>query len=105
MAEDSMSAIPKTKPMRLTGKALEDLRRQCFERDGYRCQHIRAFPAMKRGTVYDAKCDKQVTWDGYRTGHMAHIKSRGAGGGDTLDNVITKCAECHIGREHTKGEK
>jgi 5-methylcytosine-specific restriction endonuclease McrA len=91
-----MSAIPKTKPVRLTGKALEDLRRHCFARDGFRCQHHIA----QCGPFYQP-CRKLVTWE---SGHMAYIKSRGAGGGDTLDNVITKCAECHIGREHTKGE-
>ncbi len=32
---------------------------------------------------------------------MAHIKSRGAGGSDVIENVKTKCHECHM-REHQK---
>jgi hypothetical protein len=97
-----MTAHPKpAKPVRLKGKAMEALRRECFERDGYRCQHL----INLRGNM--AICAKTVVWERgfWDSGHMAHIKSRGAGGGDTLDNVVTKCAFCHIVREHSKGER
>ena len=36
---------------------------------------------------------------------MAHIKSRGAGGEDAMENTVWKCPYCHIFLEHTKGEK
>ena len=32
---------------------------------------------------------------GARRTEAAHIKSRGAGGGDTVDNVIPLCRRCH----------
>jgi 5-methylcytosine-specific restriction endonuclease McrA len=78
---------------RLKGAALEQLRRDCFERDGYRCQ----------GEVLSylfgwEKCDRAVTWE---SGHMAHIGAKRRHG-DSLDNVRTLCAECH-GLEHAYG--
>jgi 5-methylcytosine-specific restriction endonuclease McrA len=73
-------------PVRLKGKALEALRRACFERDQYRC----------------SECDVLVLWDGYfmRSGQMAHVVGRGRGGSDTLSNVKTLCLECHLVGEH-----
>lgn len=78
--------FPKPHTTRLKGKAMEQLRRECFERDKGICQ----------------VCGKYASWE---QGHMAHVKSRGAGGGDTLDNVKWKCPYCHICKEHGKGEK
>jgi 5-methylcytosine-specific restriction endonuclease McrA len=77
-----MTAFPKDAPVRLKGKALEALRRACFERDEYRC----------------SECDVPVTWDGYfvNRGHMAHVISRGRGGPDELFNVKTMCMRCHL---------
>ena len=78
------SGIPgKLGRIRLKGEALALLRRQCFTRDGWCC----------------VDCRRQVSW---ATGHMAHIKSRGAGGSDVLQNVLTKCAWCHQ-KEHNCG--
>jgi len=78
--------------IRVKGKAMEKLRRDCFERDFYRC----------RGEIpgFFDPCGKLVTWE---TGHMAHIISRGRRGPDVISNVVTKCAECHIGIEHSYG--
>ena len=63
--------------VRLTGKAIGALRAQCFKRDGYACveckQHGEFFNPLE----------------------MAHIKSRGAGGSDVLENVRTLCRQCH----------
>jgi 5-methylcytosine-specific restriction endonuclease McrA len=70
-------------PIRIKGKKLEALRRACFERDMYCC----------------AECCRNVTWN---TGHMAHIKARGRGGSDTLDNVRALCQRCHV-QEHSNG--
>jgi HNH endonuclease len=87
--EGGRMMFPKTPPVRLKGKALEALRRACFERDQYRC----------------SECDKFVTWDGYyvEKGHMAHIVSRGRGGSDELSNVSTLCLKCHLVDEHAYG--
>jgi len=88
--------IGKTGTVRLTGKDLEELRRACFVRDDYKCQHI------FNDRPYPRKCLHFVTWErgSLQSGHMAHIKSRGASGSDTLDNVVTKCSRCHIELEH-----
>jgi 5-methylcytosine-specific restriction endonuclease McrA len=86
----------KVRPGRLRGKALEQLRRDCFERDGYRCQ---ATKSLFESWNFTVKCLRPVTWE---TGHMAHIRNKRMWG-DTLDNVVTKCAECHIQIEHAYG--
>jgi 5-methylcytosine-specific restriction endonuclease McrA len=77
--------------VRLTGKDLWELRRICWLRDNGRCR----------------KCNEQTAYfprfDGDPLAYdMAHIKSRGAGGSDTLDNVQTLCHRDHM-REHTQG--
>jgi hypothetical protein len=78
----------KPRPGRLKGKALEQLRRDCFERDCYRCG-----------------CGQRVEWDGpwWCKGQMAHLVSRGRGGKDELSNVVTKCYDCHMVKEHSYG--
>lgn len=85
----------KTGTVRLKGRAMEALRFSCFERDKWRCQ----------------ECGRWIAWgedwsnpQGRPVGEMAHIKSRGAGGSDTLDNVRTLCPKCH-GDEHNAGGK
>lgn len=79
--------------VRLKGAALEDLRHACWLRDLGNCQNCRAFTFWK------------PRFDGDPVGYdMAHIKSRGAGGSDTLENVRCLCHSCHM-KEHTKGLK
>lgn len=108
-----MTAIPKpgkrkrsTRPGRLTGEALEKLRRDCFDRDGYSCQHW-IQEEQTDGRFFSRKCRTAVIWEsGYpNSGHMAHIIPRSLGGPDTLDNVVTKCADCHLRREHAMAER
>jgi 5-methylcytosine-specific restriction endonuclease McrA len=75
--------------VRLTGQDLAALRRACWERDQGKCQ----------------VCGISTYWQARFAGDpqaydMAHIKSRGAGGSDTLDNVRTLCHRCHM-REHS----
>lgn len=80
------SGVPgKLGRIRLKGAALERLRRECFARDGWRC----------------VICGRGVGWV---SGHMMHIKSRGAGGSDVIENVVTGCWECH-GKSHNAGGK
>ena len=71
--------------VRLKGKELLWLRFECYARDRLTCQD----------------CGVKVHWMARFAGDpeaydMAHIKSRGAGGSDTLDNVVTKCHRCHL---------
>ena len=71
------SGIPgKLGRVRLTGQALADLRRRVFTRDGWACKD----------------CGRPCSW---ATGHLAHIKSRGAGGSDTEENTRLLCGDCH----------
>ena len=75
--------LQKKKTVRLTGKALGRLRIQTHNRADGKCE------ACGRVTPVDV-------------GHLSHVRSRGAGGADTLDNTEWNCSECH-GGEHTMG--
>ena len=77
-------------PVRLEGSDVGELRKACFERDGYHC----------------TECGRGVTdfagvWFVIRA-EMAHIQGRGASGADTLDNVRTLCGRCHGDEHHPK---
>lgn len=86
-----VKSYPKNKPTRLKGKAIEELRRQCFERDKGICQ----------------TCGFYAPLEGFWTerGHMAHERHRSVGGADVLDNVKWRYPRCHLGLRHTKGIK
>lgn len=84
--------------LRLKGKDMEQLRRDVFERDDYRCQHV--ISADLNGV--EMLCLIPVSWE---NGHLAHTISRARGGPDTAENCKTKCLYCHIVREHIEGGK
>lgn len=86
MIDYSAFAFPKGR-IRLKGKPLENLRVLCLQRDRGRCRACKSL-------VDDSLPD----WHPLKY-HMAHIKSRGASGEDTLENVRTLCGACHR-REH-----
>lgn len=70
----------------LFGDDIEQLRRQVFERDGWRCT----------GEVNGERCQRLVSWDGpFSAGHTHHIIPRGKRGDDSLSNCVTLCAWCH----------
>ncbi len=77
-----------TGTIRLDGDDLTALRRACYERDGGHC----------------VICGRSVMWESgyYGSMHMAHIKARGAGGSDTLENVETKCPRCHFNQHNPR---
>jgi 5-methylcytosine-specific restriction endonuclease McrA len=80
-----------TGKVRLSGEALRNLRRACWERDQGLC-HDCGNP-----TYYEARYDGDLlAYD------MSHVKSRGAGGSDALENVVCKHHACHL-LEHAKG--
>ena len=85
--------------VRLYGDDVEPLRRECFERDEYRCQHVIDVGPPER------KCLRVVRWEeGYPdSGHMAHIGNKRMYG-DVIDNVLTKCPRCHLELEHAGGK-
>lgn len=99
-----LSRFPKHRPrcrvghlgiVRLSGRALTRLRQDCFDRDHNRC----------------VDCGRVVAWDeeeatdfGLPIGEMSHILSHGAGGSDTLENVVTRCREDHQ-KSHNCGGK
>ena len=52
---------------------LEGMATSCFRRDDWKCRHC-----------------------GNRAGlHPHHVIYKGAGGADSLDNLLTLCAKCH----------
>lgn len=77
---------------------MEAMRREVFERDGYRCQH-RIYLSLMDGEMWKT-CLNPVTWE---NGHLAHIIPRSLGGKDEESNCVCKCAFCHIRIEHSYG--
>lgn len=82
------SRVGKLGIVRLRGKDLFQLRTNCWIRDLMRC----------------VDCGVRTCWEPRFNGDpeaydMAHIQSRGAGGSDVLENVVTKCHRCHM-KEH-----
>lgn len=74
--------------VRLYGRALAKLREQCWDRDKGICQ------ATGEKLYWEARFPGDpLAYD------MAHIKSRGAGGSDILENVRALSHEAHL-REH-----
>jgi len=71
---------------RCTGLDLEELRIDCWNRDNRKC-----VVCLRPVRIFSG---------GFDSMHMAHIQGRGAGGGDVLENVYTKCMDCHMGLEH-----
>ena len=81
------------RPGRLDADGMTKLRMQRFAMDGFQCQHEVGSIRTWSGEVIPSRCLAPVTW---LTGHLAHIKSRGAGGHDTIENTYTCCAKHHI---------
>lgn len=80
--------FPKHAPIQLNAKGMRLLRLAVFERDGCRCT----------GDVDGERCNRPVSWD---SGHLHHVKSRGKGGDDSLQNCVTLCWKCHA-KEHVR---
>ena len=86
-----MTPCPKTTAVRLKGKAKTAFRRQVYEHFRGICQACGTFAPLR---------DAEGQMDVFSTGHIAHLKSRGAGGSDILENVTWKCPVCHLQKEH-----
>ena len=86
-----MIQYPKIKPVRLFGKAKTEFRRKTGKTAKEVCQTCGRFAPIKHPIFgYNLKY----------VGHLSHIKSYGAGGGDTSDNVKWECWYCHIEIKH-----
>lgn len=81
-----------TGTVRLSGKELKQLREQRYELDRGRCRLCGLLAYF------------EPRFDGDPLGYdLAHIKSRGSGGGDTLENTMTAHHMCHM-KLHAKGK-
>jgi 5-methylcytosine-specific restriction endonuclease McrA len=69
----SPSLRQKQPRLKLTKEEYEIIRKRVLERDGWRCQEC--------GSTQNL--------------HVHHMKPRSQLGGDTMDNLITLCADCH----------
>lgn len=78
------------RPGRLNGKALGELRLDCFFRDCYKCREC----GIGVSGLFPDLDDRKA--------HMAHIKAKRIGL-DTLQNVRTLCGACHR-KEHAYGK-
>jgi 5-methylcytosine-specific restriction endonuclease McrA len=66
------------------------LRERVWTRDGGKCVVCGTSVILERGTSQSMHC--------------AHVKSKGASGEWTEDNMLTKCPFCHIQIEHAYGK-
>ena len=88
--KEDMTPDPKNKPIRLKGEEYSELRKNVGKRAGWRCENCYAFAPLTVEGMFDV----------FTCGHVRHIKSRGSGGGDTMDNAQWWCYSCHIKGDH-----
>ena len=84
-------AIPKRPPKRLHGKAYSKLRKEVYETAGGICSRCGAYAPLT---------DENGQFDVFSCGHVAHRKSRGSGGDDTIENTDWLCPTCHLEGDH-----
>ena len=80
-----MKPQPKNKPIRLKGKAYTKFRKEVHDHYNGMCAKCGAWSPFTINGVFDV----------WTCGHVSHVKSRGAGGSDILDNVKWHCYACH----------
>lgn len=86
MASASLAiSVGKLGIVRLTGRDLELLRQDCYDRDDHCCVTCGRWVRFERG--YEDSM------------HMAHVRGK-RNNGDVLENVKTKCGHCHLVLEH-----
>ena len=93
-----MKTFFKQKPIRLKGKAKTEFRKKVFEHFNGRCQGV--LPDGSQCEERPPLMDSDGVFDVFTCGHVSHIKSVGSGGEDILENVLYKCYNCHINKEH-----
>lgn len=88
----SINPQPKPETTRLKGLKYKAFREQVFQHYEGICAECGDFAPLY---------DYEGVFDIWVCGHVAHIKSRGAGGGDVIENVRWKCPSCHLNKEHS----
>jgi hypothetical protein len=83
---------PKHKAIRLIGKAYTDFRKNVHNRAHGMCEKCGDWSPYLLGGRFDL----------IQCGHISHIKSRGAGGSDTMDNGEWLCFWCHRAKHDGK---
>ena len=82
-------AVPKNSVVLLTGKAYTQFREAVFMRANGLCETCKMYaPLREEGYPNIFSC-----------GHVSHIIPRKRGG-DTLENVLWECYNCHINYKH-----
>jgi 5-methylcytosine-specific restriction endonuclease McrA len=69
--------------VRLRGAEMAELRQSVFQRDGGKCVDCGRTVHHRRGEGWGELME------------LSHLKSRGAGGGDTMENTVSRCSSCH----------
>ena len=83
-----MITIGKLGIVRLTGDDINELRDKCFDRDGGEC--VNCHRTLVRHPRYIFQPDAY---------HMSHKRNKRMWG-DTLDNVDSRCTNCHLVLQH-----
>lgn len=95
---------------------MEKLRRDVFERAGYRCEKrvlLDGKPYPKpfyspRPTVAEAvmerRCNRPAPWDGsiWERGHLMHLQHGQGKRSDTMETTLCGCARCHLAEHGTR---
>ncbi len=85
-----MNPQPKKIPVRLKPKAKTQFKRLLYLEAWRQCETCdKPIPLTENGKFNVFTC-----------AHLSHIKSYGAGGGDTKENCLIECYDCHINRRH-----
>lgn len=80
--------------VRLHGVEMMLLREKVYSRDDGKCVDC------KQGVYFfdwEAPVKELIM-------ELSHVRSRGAGGGDTLENCVTRCRECHQKSHNCNGK-
>lgn len=83
--------VQKKKRTELKGKAYSNLRKALYDRAGGRCEN----PECKNKGKPLPLFDSEGQFDIFSCGHVSHIKSKGAGGDDSMENCLYECFSCN----------
>jgi len=84
-----MLGYPKPTRVRLSQSHLKVLKQMKWKQAGGLCEECGEWVPLLDNGVFDV----------FTCAHLAHIRSRGAGGSDTPENTRILCPKCHMG-EH-----
>jgi hypothetical protein len=82
---------PKPQRTKLNSKDYSELRKELFKRAKGRCEN----PKCPKGRPYLPLLDRDGQFDIFTCGHVSHIKSKGAGGDDSMENCLYECYTCN----------